>query len=76
VKQCEIIVGKLYSNGKGRIRKVVDIGQQYKFYDEQECTENLRYEIVQDGTKKNRTAGEQSNMTVASFASWAKEIVE
>lgn len=76
MKKCEIEIGRLYSNGKGRIRKVVDFGPQYKLYDSQECTENLRYEVVQDGTKKNRTAGEQANMTIASFASWAKELVE
>lgn len=72
MKKSEIAVGKSYSNGKGRIRKVIDIGPQYKFYDQQECDENLRYEIVQDGSKSNRTAGEQANMTVASFAAWAK----
>ena len=73
MKKCEVKIGGIYSNGKGRIRKVVDIGPQYKLYDEQECLENLRYEIVYDGSKNNRTAGEQGNMTVASFAAWAKE---
>lgn len=73
MKRIEIKIGKLYSNGKGRIRKVVDMGPQYKLYDAQECTDNLRYEIVNDGSKKNRTAGEQGNMTLAAFASWAKE---
>lgn len=75
MKKIAIVVGKLYSNGKGRIRKVVDIGPQYKLYDAQVSTENLRYEIVRDGSKTNRTAGEQGNMTVAAFASWAKEEV-
>lgn len=36
----------------------------------------MRYEIVRDGNKKNRTAGEQHNMSLASFASWCKEEVE
>lgn len=76
MKKSEIKTGKIYSNGKGRARKVLDMGPQYKFYEGQESTENLRYEVVQDGTKKNRTAGEQHNMTVAAFASWAKEIIE
>lgn len=75
MKKSEIVVGKCYSNGKGRIRKVVDIGPQYKLYDHQICTENLCYEVVQDGSKKNRTAGEQGCMTVAAFASWAKQEV-
>ena len=73
MKKSEIVVGKSYSNGKGRIRKVVDMGPQYKLYDARVSTENLRYEIVRDGSKANRTAGEQGNMTVAAFASWAKE---
>ena len=73
MKKNEIQIGASYSNGKGRIRKVIDMGPQYKFYEGQESTENLRYEIIHDGTKKNRAAGEQSNITVASFAAWAKE---
>lgn len=76
MKKNEIKIGGVYSNGKGRIRKVVDFGPQYKLYDAQECTENLRYEIVNDGSKKNRTAGEQANMTVAAFAAWAKEEIK
>ena len=47
-----------------------------KLYDGQGCDENMRYEIVRDGNKKNRTAGEQHNMSLASFASWCKEEVE
>lgn len=37
MKKSEVKIGGIYSNGKGRIRKVVDIGPQYKLYDEQEC---------------------------------------
>lgn len=54
----------------------MDIGPQYKLYDGQESAENLRYEIVRDGSKANRTAGQQGNMTLAAFASWAKEFLE
>lgn len=75
MKKNEIQIGASYSNGKGRIRKVIGIGPQYKFYDGQACTENLRYEVINDGSKNNRTAGEQGNMTVASFAAWAKEML-
>ena len=32
MKKSEIKIGHIYSNGKGRLRKVVDIGPQYKFY--------------------------------------------
>ena len=59
MKKSEVKIGGIYSNGKGRIRKVVDIGPQYKLYDEQECLENLRYEIVHDGSKNNCTAGQR-----------------
>lgn len=75
MKKSDIVIGQMYSNGKGRIRKVIDFGPQYKLYDAQECTEALRYEIVQDGSKKNRTAGQQSNMTISAFAAWAKEVI-
>lgn len=76
MKRNEIIVGALYSNGKGRIRKVIDMGPQYKLYEGQSCTENLLYEVINDGSKKNRTAGERGNMTIAAFAAWAKEKLE
>lgn len=75
MKKSEILVGGSYSNGKGRVRKVVAIGHQYKLYEGQENTENLRYEIVHDGTKGNQAAGTQSNMTITGFASWAKQRV-
>lgn len=76
MKKSEIKIGHIYSNGKGRLRKVIDIGPQYKLYDGQGCDENMRYEVVKDGSKKNLTAGTQGNMTMASFASWSKEEVE
>lgn len=76
MKKSDIKIGRSYSNGKGKIRRVVDIGPQYKLYDLQECCENLRYEIVSDGTKNNRAAGEQHNMTIAAFASWCREEIK
>ena len=30
MKKSEIKIGHIYSNGKGRLRKVIDIGPQYK----------------------------------------------
>ena len=35
----------------------------------------ILYEIVKDGSKKNRTAGEQGRMSAASFCAWAKQEV-
>lgn len=76
MKKSEIKIGGLYSNDRGRVRKVVDIGPQYILYDGQRNEENLCYEIVQDGTNNNRMAGKQCNMTVIAFAAWAKEPTE
>lgn len=73
MRKSEIIVGKTYGNGKGRARKVIAEGVEYVLYDGQGETDNLRYEIIHDGSKKNRTAGEQGNITRTSFATWAKE---
>ena len=72
MKTNEIHIGHTYSNGKGRARKVVDMGAQYKLYDGQSETNNLLYEIVNDGSKSNRTAGQTHVMTVPAFASWSK----
>lgn len=76
MKISEIQVGSTYSNGKGRTRKIIDRGPQYILYPGQVCRDNLQYEIVNDGTKANRTAGDKSNITVQAFASWAKERVD
>ena len=51
----------------------MDIGPQYKLYDGQESAENLRYEIVRDGSKANRTAGQQGNMTLAAPRSFWRD---
>ncbi|WP_442637776.1 hypothetical protein [Rossellomorea marisflavi] len=76
MRKSEITLGGVYSNGKGRVRKVVAEGAEYVLYDSQEETDNLRYEIIHDGSKNNRTAGQQGNITRSSFASWAKDKVE
>lgn len=75
MKKSEIRIGKSYSNGRGRVRKVVGVGPEYALYTGQLDGECLCYEIVQDGSKKNLAAGKRCNMTVSAFASWAKEEV-
>lgn len=70
--KSEIAIGKVYSNGKGRQRLVVDMGPQYKAYSGQVSTENLCYAPIKNG----EPADKRENMTVAAFASWAKEIVD
>lgn len=74
MKRSEIKIGKSYSNGRGRVRKVVGVGPQYKLYSGQADGECLCYEIVKDGSKKNLTAGKRYNMTISSFATWAKSV--
>lgn len=75
MKRSEIKVGHSYTSGNGRVRKVIAEGPEYKMYSGQMSSDNLRYEIVNDGTKKNSSAGTQHNMSARSFASWAKEEV-
>lgn len=72
MKKSEIKKGQSYTNGKGKVRRVVDIGEQYKLYDAVKDTENLLYEVVCDGSKTNRAKGERHSMTVSAFAAWAK----
>lgn len=75
MKKSDIQIGKTYSNGRGRIRKVIDFGPQYKLYGGQESEDCLLYEIVSDGSKNNRLVGKRYPMTLASFASWAKTLM-
>lgn len=68
------MTGLCYTNGKGRVRKVLDRTQdgKYKLYDFQTETDCVLYEIVKDGSKKNFSAGKSGVMTATSFATWAK----
>ena len=75
MKKTDIEIGTVYSNGKGRERKVIDRGD-YPLYAGQGDHDCILYEIVKDGTKKNASAGKRSEMTAVSFANWAKYKVE
>jgi len=68
VKQSEIVIGGVYSNGKCRVRTVIDIGPQYTLYNGQADAKCLMY-TVDTGPNK----GKSFNMTVQRFAYWAKE---
>jgi hypothetical protein len=74
MKKSEIRVGTDYANGK-KIRKVIDIGN-YPLYPGQQDRDDVKYLVVDDGTKDNRKCGIIGVMTKVSFANWAKEIVE
>lgn len=75
MKKSEIKIGAVYSNGRGRERKVIDRGD-YPLYVGQRDHDCILYEIVKDGSKKNRSAGQRGHMTATSFANWAKEEVK
>lgn len=75
MKKADIVAGKTYSNGKtGRFygeRKVLELGPQFKLYGSQTETDCLRYVQI-----KGPTARSAQNSTRASFAAWAKAVVE
>lgn len=75
MKKSDIMIGLSYSNGKGRVRKVLDRTQdgKYKLYPGQMDTDCVLYEIINDGSKKNLSAGKTGVMSASSFATWAKE---
>lgn len=75
MKKSEIKIGAVYSNGKGRERKVIDRGD-YQIVPCQTDHDCILYEIVKDGTKRNSSAGKRYEMTATSFANWAKEEVK
>lgn len=76
MKKRDIKVGGLYSNGKGKLRKVIAMGSEYKLHENQSCWDNLQYKVVRDGTNGNKSVGGKKNCTVESFAKWSKEEIE
>lgn len=75
MKKDQIKIGSDYSNGKGRIRTVLDIGD-YPLYPGQTDHDCVKYSVVNDGTKKNGMRGKIGVSTRTSFAIWAKEQIE
>jgi hypothetical protein len=76
MKSKLILKGKQYTDGKGSIREVLDVGPQYVLYQGQAETDNLQYKLL---VKKRGplTVGHCYNSTRSSFAAWAKsEIVK
>ena len=69
MKKHEIIIGRTYSNGNGRMREVLDIGD-YPLYSQQSDRVCVMYRQVINGRPATR-----GNMTLASFATWAKNEV-
>ena len=73
MKTREIVVGGVYGNGKGRVRKVIaesDFRRNAAYmYD----SDYVWYEIIADGRKVGSEIGKKSDMTRNAFARWAKE---
>ena len=73
MKTREIVVNEVYSNGKGRVRKVIAEGvfrwNAAYLYD----PDYVRYEIIADGQKVGSEVGKKIDMTRNGFAKWAKE---
>lgn len=46
MKQQDIKVGSVYTDGKAGLRRVTAAGPEYKLYDSQEETDCLQYEVI------------------------------
>jgi len=73
MEKSEIILGGTYSNGKGGIRKVIAEGDKCVLYRGVRDAVCIRYRVIRDGTKHNRTAGNEHSITRQSFSQWAEE---
>ena len=71
MKKSQILVGKKYTDGKNSVRKVMAMGPEYVLYHGQQCTDNLRYQLLSK-VKGPYAVGEERNSTTTSFAAWAK----
>ena len=71
MKKSEIMVGRIYTNGKGAYRKVLSAGSNFPLFSGQFDHDTLRYAQVIE-RKAGLIRGDNSNITRASFASWAK----
>lgn len=69
----EIRIGLSYYNGRGEVRKVLDIGKQCcGLACSRKPNEWLEYEVEKNGTRKNKTVGERHKVIISAFAKWAK----
>lgn len=71
MKPSDIQVGRCYTNDKGRIRKVLDIGPQSKFYPGTNDLLCVCYMLVDTGMEDTRNAGQLGCIALDSFAFWA-----
>lgn len=79
MKQQDIKVGSVYTDGKLGLRRVTAAGPEYKLYDGQEETDCLQYEVITSAAAgsivergKSVDGKPLANSTRQSFAAWAK----
>lgn len=78
MKTSEIVVGGTYSNGKGRVRKVIAEGC-FRNFDWQRDKDWVKYEFIEYGpnwTCWDAHNGNVRTMTRNAFARWAKARLE
>jgi len=69
MKKSEIVIGGVYTNKKGAVRKVIAMKPEYKLYDSQGNEECLQYELLK-GKKypyakgKNESGNQINNCTL------------
>lgn len=77
MNKSEIVIGRTYSNGRGKYRMVVGMGRRYVLYPGQEDLDCLCYREV-DAKGNTLYLGQMpksGNQTRKSFARWAKAVV-
>ena len=71
MRRQQIQLDRSYTDGKGNVRLVIGVGEQYKLYPSQQDCDNLRYRVVKKW-RGPHMVGDEHNSTRASFAKWAK----
>jgi hypothetical protein len=81
MKKADIRVGEVYSNGRGRLRLVVDEGEQFRAFSSQENADCVKFlparlkrcgAVVLDGVASDPRHSPFGICTRASLASWAQ----
>lgn len=73
MKKSEIKVGRTFTDGKGNIREVTNLGY-YPLYKDQQDTHCVQYKVL---TKKRgpHPVGSSQCCTQSAFAAWAKGMI-
>jgi hypothetical protein len=74
MRRQQIQLNRSYTDGKGNVRLVIGVGEQYKLYPHQQNCDNLRYRVVKKW-RGPRMVGDECNSTRISFAKWAQSEV-